>query len=171
MNSMNLRIWGGSCTATAVFFLFLSPTLSPAKIFCIQTTDEFQAALTKSAANKENDLLKIVQGTELDDFQLPQETGYLIKIESGYTADCTERETAPSVPKVISAAERMQPAASPQQSTTGPVPPTGVEAKNTMFSAAALSGGGGQKRGAFSSAEEQVGDPIAKIETPGSFGQ
>jgi hypothetical protein len=33
--------------------------------------------------------------------------------------------------------------------------------------AAALPGGGGQRREAFSSAEEQVGDPIARIETTG----
>jgi hypothetical protein len=33
--------------------------------------------------------------------------------------------------------------------------------------AAASPGSGGQRREAFSSAEEQVGDPIAKIKTPG----
>lgn len=139
MNSRNLKILGSSFTVS--LSLLLSPAASSAEIFCIHTSDELQTALTKAATNKENDTLKILHGTELNDFQLPQETGYLIKIESGYAAGCAEREIAPSVSETIPAADRMQSVVSPQQSTTGPVPPPGVEAKKAMFSAAALSGG------------------------------
>jgi hypothetical protein len=139
MNSRNLKILGSSFTAA---LSLLSPTASSAEVFCIHTSDELQNALSKAAANKENDTLKIVHGIELDDFHIPREAGYSLKIESGYSAACTERELAPKVSaETISAAERMQPDASPQQSTTGPVPPPGVEAKKAMLSAAALSGG------------------------------
>jgi hypothetical protein len=140
MNSRNLKILGSSF-ATALSLL-LSPATSSAEVFCIHTSDELQNALSKAAANKENDMLKIVQGIELDDFHIPREAGHSLKIESGYSAACTERELAPKISaETISTAERMQPDASPQQSTTGPVPPPPVEAKKAMFSAAALSGG------------------------------
>jgi hypothetical protein len=42
-----------------------------------------------------------------------------------------------------------------------------VEPGGRTVGAAASPGGGGQRREAFPAAEEQVGDPIAKIKTPG----
>jgi hypothetical protein len=97
------------------------------------------AALEKSAANQQDDTIKIVNGTILQDIeQPPMESNFSLTIKYGYLPSCQERETPPEeerlrakVPTGLDFAIDLP--EGPQQSTSGPEPPVDYrEARNTL---------------------------------------
>jgi len=58
--------------------------------FCVSTTADLQNALAIAANNGENNVIQIVQGTDLSNFHAVTE-GANLSIETGYTADCASR--------------------------------------------------------------------------------
>lgn len=126
----------------AATILAFIPSTIMAQTFCVHTQDEMRQALYISSANGEDDLIRIVQGAELEDLRIPSETGFLLRMEGGYAPGCGERRLAPAAPAEpeITPDQGETPPA-PQQSTTGPTPPPGVEPKTEFLSGAALSGG------------------------------
>ena len=125
-----------------IVVLFFRTTLSMAEIFCVQSQDEFISALNIASINGEDDILRIVQGTELGDVKLPSEPGYLIKIEGGYFTACTDgRELKQTSSEIIETSVEPANLPEPQQNTTGPSPPEEVEPKTAIFPGGALTGG------------------------------
>lgn len=142
----NEKLWWKNWRLTIIIFSLFFTSLLPssvfAEIFCIQNQDEFNQALTISLNNKANDILKIVQGTNLEKVKLKNETGFLMKIEGGYSSDCTFRIEAPNLPQDYNhAIDSPKNDIIPQQNTTGPTPPDGLEPKKELFSGGDLSGG------------------------------
>jgi hypothetical protein len=110
--------------------LLLIPFSASAEVFCIHNQTELQNALNTASINGANDTLKIVQGAELNEFKLPKEIGYLLKIETGYSSTCDERLEVPAKASNSSnKVKQYQINSSPQQNSTGPFPPEEVEPK------------------------------------------
>lgn len=122
--------------------LFFPPTLVMAEIFCVQNQSELISALNIASINGEDDILRIVQGTEFDDVTLASEPGYLIKIEGGYFTACTDGRKLYQTSSEIKQTS-VEPAnlPEPQQNTTGPSQPEEVEPKMKTFPGGALTGG------------------------------
>jgi len=123
--------------------LFLFPSLLFSETFCIKNQDEFVDSLAISAQNSENDIIYIVQDSELENIYIPSEQGYIIQIKSGYSSDCASRLI---LPKVIPEAgqlllESEMPPPEPQQTTTGPTATEKIESKDETLQPSAVGGG------------------------------
>jgi hypothetical protein len=122
-------------------FITTVPELVFAKDFCISNQQDLLSALNETAANHENDSLRIVQGAELQDVVLPKEIGFLITIKGSYDLECIKRiENAEDLmvePKRTQTMEDID----PQQSTLGPFPPEGTESKTEALPVDIFSGG------------------------------
>ncbi len=122
--------------------LLISPTLILSETFCIKNQEELLNALAISSSNNENDFLRIIQDTKTKEIPLPSEVGYFIKIESGYTSDCSFREV---IPEKFSETQQQSVlsniALEAQQSTTGPTPSNEVTSKEETLQSTALAEG------------------------------
>lgn len=126
--------------ATALLFFLFSQAM--AETFCINGPAAMDQALETASANGEDDLIRVVQGTELGDIRLPNETGFLIKIEGGYAPGCIERLQIPLAPAATEKPSgAVEPLPEPLQSTTGPTPPPTVEPKQETLPGGGFSGG------------------------------
>ncbi|MFH2122201.1 MAG: hypothetical protein ABIJ50_01765 [Pseudomonadota bacterium] len=142
-NGMNFQNIQKLCALSllAALLVFL-PSFAMAEIFCVQNQVELLSALNSASKNGEDDILRIVQGSKYDDFKLPSEPGYLIKVEGGYSSDCTGgRELYPASSNIEQSVIEFASLPKPQQNTTGPVPPEGIKPAIATFSGDAISGG------------------------------
>ena len=119
-------------------FVPSSPML--AAEFCVASQDEMIAALEASAANQEDDTIRIVDGTVLHDIeQPPMENNFGLTIQYGYLPSCRDRVPAPPVEELRMESRPQSRAVTPplpegpQQSTSGPEPPVDYRpARNTL---------------------------------------
>jgi len=79
-----------------IFSLFLSLNGSHAKDFCVDTESKLYAALTNSQSNGSYDTIRIVTGIYNGNFIYASSEKYGLKIEGGYSQDCTSRTRNPS---------------------------------------------------------------------------
>jgi len=63
--------------------------------FCVSDAVEFQAALTTSASNGEDDVVQIEQGTYVGNFVYASTESNGVTIEGGYTIGCTSQLVDP----------------------------------------------------------------------------
>lgn len=71
--------------------LFSFADVAGAAIFCVDTAQELQDALTTSQSNGQNDTIRIVQGTYVGNFVYESSQSHSLTIEGGYTAGCASR--------------------------------------------------------------------------------
>ncbi len=101
-------------TSFLVFALMFST--SYAANFCVSTMADLQNALATAANNGENNVIQIVQGTDLSNFHAVTE-GANLSIETGYTADCASRLEESS--NTVSAPPPLQPSLAEADGTIG----------------------------------------------------
>lgn len=134
---MNIKSWVILSFISSLFLIL--PSASFGDVFCVQNQFDLNEALDQASQNNQNDTLRFVQGAVINDFHIPKESGFLIKIESGYSVNCAERMKKPQAPKIEKQAIIPdQQIIEPQVSTTGPYPPEGIEEKTDLFSADVL---------------------------------
>lgn len=74
------------------FLFFLTANSAFAKVFCVDTAEEIQAALTTAASNAQDDEVKIVQGTYVGNFVYATAAeAFDLAIEGGYNSNCTSQ--------------------------------------------------------------------------------
>ncbi|MDP3694840.1 MAG: hypothetical protein Q8R42_01855, partial [Desulfocapsaceae bacterium] len=78
--------------------LFFPSSNAVAQTFCVQDQETLQQAFATALINGEDDLIRIVQNSKLDNIEVPSEIGFLIRIEGGFTSNCIERLETPKVP-------------------------------------------------------------------------
>ncbi len=64
--------------------------------FCVSTATELRDALNTAWKNGEADVIKVVQGTYVGNFNYSSSEGYGITLQGGYTAGCTDRVLDPN---------------------------------------------------------------------------
>ncbi len=115
-----------------------------AETFCVGSMQELESTLQTVARNDQDDIVRIVEGAELDNFATPYESGRSVRIEGGYLPGCEVRSRLPAskgFPWTFDQPElETEPEA--QQSTTGPLPPEGIipptgEVAGQLFAAGA----------------------------------
>ena len=126
-----------------ILLFLLKPDTSTAKFFCLENQNELQTALKEAAINDEDDVLNIVLGAELGDFILPTESGHLLSLKAGYAPHCLKRLISPETRANSGLMLKRSQATSttPQQNTTGPVPPEGIQPKTELMSSKSFAGG------------------------------
>lgn len=78
-------------------FFFVIANSAFAEIFCVDTAEEIQAALTTAASNGQDDEVQIVQGIYLGNFVYATASeSYDLKVAGGYTADCASQTLDPN---------------------------------------------------------------------------
>lgn len=111
-----------------LFVLF--PAISSGETFCVHNEEELLAALAKSSNNGEDDALLLMSGVSASGLSMVRETGFSLRVEGGYDAECSIRREAlsPSGQDERNANSEISPQEipAPQQSTTGPIPPEGI---------------------------------------------
>ncbi len=103
--------------------LTLWSSASPAGEFCVDSDAEYRDALALAAENHEDDIIMIVEGAEIAAIAPRYETGYSLRIETGYDALCSERPPTASG-QMDTGGSGSVPATipEPQISTSGPQP-------------------------------------------------
>lgn len=68
-----------------------------AEVFCVDSAQAIQTALTTAASNGQDDEIKIVQGTYVGNFVYATATeAYDLALEGGYTAGCSSQTINPA---------------------------------------------------------------------------
>ncbi|NCA78042.1 MAG: hypothetical protein EOM90_17080 [Alphaproteobacteria bacterium] len=68
-----------------------------AEVFCVDTAEELQAALTTASSNGQDDEVQIVQGTYVGNFVYATATeAYDLAVKGGYTTGCTSQVIDPT---------------------------------------------------------------------------
>lgn len=135
-----------------LFFLIFPGAKADAELFCVKDRGEFLAALSRVAANAEDNTIRIASGALVGRFKMPRSVGFSLRIEGGFDEPCVQRvkagqaenategsiEAAKSGPVKV---EKDNSFLEPQQSTTGPVPsvqmlPEETEVEGSEFVAA-----------------------------------
>ena len=78
------------CVVTISF-----PLTASAATFCVSDAAELQGSLTTAAANGEDDVVQIQQGTYVGNFVYASTEAYGLAIEGGYEPGCSSREVDP----------------------------------------------------------------------------
>lgn len=122
--------------------LFFPSSNAVAQTFCVQDQETLQQAFATALINGEDDLIRIVQNSKLDNIEVPSEIGFLIRIEGGFTFNCIERLETPKVPvEPAQKSDENKITPPPQQNTSGPVPPPGIQSKIDIIPGSVLAGG------------------------------
>ena len=88
---IKIKLKGFSLSLLAFLFILFLTNLAKASVFCVNTSDELQSALTSAASNEEDDVIKIVQGVYNGNFVYASHEGHDLTIEGGYTKGCVSR--------------------------------------------------------------------------------
>lgn len=85
-----------TAVASVILLMINFPSILLAKEFCVSTAAELQAALDEASQNQDDDVIKVVQGRYVGNFEYNAYfgNGDLI-IEGGYTPGCTSRVIDP----------------------------------------------------------------------------
>ena len=75
------------------FYLLLFVGLVEGATFCADTSEQLQKDLNTAAANGEDDVIQIVQGTYIGNFSYNSGELFGLTIEGGYSAGCSSRTT------------------------------------------------------------------------------
>lgn len=130
-------LWAALCTSTVIVG-GVSPAL--AATFCVDDQPALEAALAEAARNAADDLIQLVDGAVLEPTALPNEMGYRVRVEGGYSANCSVRAVLPAPAAEQQLLQSVAAPPTPQQSTTGPVPPPTVAPKSVRVPFARLTG-------------------------------
>ena len=86
------------CNKTIVVLAALSflAGLAWGEEFCVSNATQLQDALTEAAANGDEDIIRVVQGTYIGNFTFDSYDGRTITLEGGYSSDCTSRILDPT---------------------------------------------------------------------------
>lgn len=78
------------------FVFFVIANSAFAEVFCVDTAEELQAALTIASANDQDDEVRIVQGTYVGNFVYATATeAYDLAVKGGYAAGCSSQALDP----------------------------------------------------------------------------
>ncbi len=78
-----------------IFIITFSNTASFSAIYCVGTESELSTALSTATANGEDDVIRVQQGTYVDNFSFSSYENYDITILGGYEPGCISRTINP----------------------------------------------------------------------------
>lgn len=117
-----------------------------AAAFCVADEAALAAALEVAKSNNEDDIIRIVEGAALSLQPITPETGFSLRFESGWNADCSGQVAPPASSAQDAPSPAIDPdSVAPQRSTTPAEPPQAVQERDSRTSrdGAMLTPGGG----------------------------
>jgi hypothetical protein len=75
--------------------LCVAPSVSTGAEFCVRTMDQLVVALSKAETNKQDDVIKLVKGEYINNFNYLADPNFALSLSGGYVAGCSRQVIGP----------------------------------------------------------------------------